>query len=58
MWNEFKERFIQWFEKIKALFLEEAQENFYIYGVLKNRETEEFIPNKEYEGFVIQRKKL
>ena len=39
-------------------FLEEAQENFYIYGVLKNRETEEFIPNKEYEGFVIQRKKL
>ena len=39
-------------------FLEEAQENFYIYGVLKNRETEEFIPNKEYEAFVIQRKKL
>ena len=26
MWNEFKERFIQWFEKIKALFLEEAQD--------------------------------
>ena len=26
MWNEFKERFIQWFEKIKALFLEEAQQ--------------------------------
>lgn len=25
MWNEFKERFILWFEKIKALFLEEAQ---------------------------------
>ena len=26
MWNEFKERFVQWFEKIKALFLEEAQQ--------------------------------
>ena len=26
MWNEFKERFMQWFEKIKALFLEEAQQ--------------------------------
>ena len=26
MWNEFKERFIQWFDKIKALFLEEAQQ--------------------------------
>ena len=26
MWNEFKERFMQWFEKIKALFSEEAQQ--------------------------------
>ena len=26
MWNEFKERFMQWFEKIKAVFLEEAQQ--------------------------------
>lgn len=26
MWNEFKERFVQWFEKVKALFLEEAQQ--------------------------------
>ena len=26
MWNEFKERFVQWFKKIKALFLEEAQQ--------------------------------
>ena len=26
MWNEFKERFMQWFDKIKALFLEEAQQ--------------------------------
>ncbi len=26
MWNEFKERFVQWFEKIKALFLEETQQ--------------------------------
>ena len=26
MWNEFKERFVQWFEKIKAQFLEEAQQ--------------------------------
>ena len=26
MWNEFKESFVQWFEKIKALFLEEAQQ--------------------------------
>lgn len=39
-------------------YLEEAKENFIIYGILKNQETEEFIPNKEYEGFVIQRKKL
>lgn len=26
MWNEFKERFMQWFDKIKALFSEEAQQ--------------------------------
>ena len=26
MWNEFKDRFMQWFDKIKALFSEEAQQ--------------------------------
>ena len=39
-------------------FLEEAKENFNLYGVLDNQQTEVFIPNKDYKGFVIQRKKL
>lgn len=39
-------------------FLEEAKENFFIYGMLETEELEEFIPNKEYSSFVIQRKKL
>ena len=38
-------------------YLEEAQENFDIYGMLETEELEIFVPNKEYEGFVIQRKK-
>ena len=39
-------------------FLEEAKENFNLYGVLDNQQTEVFIPNKDYKGFVIQRKNL
>jgi len=39
-------------------FIEEAKENFNLYGVLDDQQTEVFIPNKDYKGFVIQRKKL
>ena len=39
-------------------YLEQAEMDFNIYGIVSPTESEFFIPNKEYEGFVIQRKKL
>ena len=38
MWNEFKERLIQWFEKIKALFLERVQQKEPIRNQFENFE--------------------
>lgn len=45
MWNEFKERFIQWFDKIKALFLEEAQHRDPIRNQFENFEKRVILGN-------------
>lgn len=39
-------------------YLVQAEKDFNIYGMVSDEEAEDFIPNKEYKGFVIQRKKL
>ena len=38
MWNEFKERFMQWFEKIKVLFLDGSQQKDPIRNQFENFE--------------------
>lgn len=39
-------------------YLAQAEKDFNIYGMISDDEAEIFTPNKEYKGFVIQRKKL
>ena len=45
MWNEFKERFIQWFEKIKVLFLDGSQQKEPIRNQFENFEKRVILGN-------------